>query len=320
MKKNIFIILVCSIIWGVNLTDAQESSLKVGIMDFTSADENRNDQKLVSSVLSAGMGRYSFISLVERSQLGSLIKEIELSETGLLDEKTIIRAGKVFGLQVIVDGSISKSGSISARAIYSETARVIATGAVASKNDLDTLAKMLASGIETYIARENLKKLRNDSPDISLNLWLEKKDGTKLAAAGQNGSAKIGTSVVFHFSSNMDGYITIVDIQPGGDIVVLYPNDFSGSNEINKNEQYAVPSADDGFEITVSEPAGEDTLVAFFTKKKVDWLDMKKLSGDGFKSIREGEKVMASRGFNVTATSLKKKEWESVEMTLQVGK
>ncbi len=103
-------------------------------------------------------------------------------------------------------------------------------------------------------------------------------------------------------------------------MVLLYPNDFSGSNEIKKNEQYAIPSPDDGFEITVSLPEGEDTLVAFFTKKKVDWLDMKKLSGEGFRSIRDGEKVMTSRGFNVTATALKRNDWESVEMTVNVGK
>jgi hypothetical protein len=131
---------------------------------------------------------------------------------------------------------------------------------------------------------------------------------------------RIGESVVFHFKSNRNGFLTIIDIQPNGDVVVLFPNDFSSSDGIKANTDYSIPSETDGFEITVTEPAGTDTIVAFFTLKKAAWLDRNKLGGEGFWSVKEGEKMEFSRGFNITATGLNKSEWESRALEIEVMK
>jgi hypothetical protein len=132
------------------------------------------------------------------------------------------------------------------------------------------------------------------------------------------GKLRIGEKVIFNFQANEDGFITIVDIQPGGDVVILFPNDFSGTNQIQANKLYSIPSLKDAFDIVVSEPAGMDTVAAFFTRKKVQWLDRKKLEGQGFWTVKKKEKLAMSRGFRVVSTSLGRDEWESRGIEIEV--
>ncbi len=61
-------------------------------------------------------------------------------------------------------------------------------------------------------------------------------------------------------------------------------------------------------------------MVAFFTEKKVDWLDRRKLSGEGFWTVKENEKYNLSRGFKITTTKLKRAEWESKVLEIDVIK
>ena len=292
----------------------QYSKIRVGIMpfyDYNKKNTAGSNSKIVLSELSDSFSKYRFINLVERSKMEELVKEIELGQTGLVDENTAARLGKVQGLQVMVVGTIN-SDRITARAIHMETQKVIKSYSVPDISSIEVLGKKIASGIEVFIARENLKSMRNDSPSIDFKFWI---DGTT-----DNREVKVGSKVEFKFKSNSDGFLTIVDIQPGGDVVILYPNDLHPSNKISAGMEYTIPSKEDGFEITVSEPAGLDTIVAFFTKTKVEWLDRNKLTGEGFWTVKENEKFALSRGFKITATKLRSADWESKTIEVMVVK
>jgi hypothetical protein len=295
---------------------AGSSRLRTGVMPFydTAAGNSKSGRsKEVLSSITTGLAEYRFINLMERAETDKLLKEIVLGQSGLIDEKTAAKAGRVHGLQLMITGTIS-GNRISARVIDIETQKII-TAASVGKNSKGLLADKLAAGIEVHLAREKLKSLRNESRKIDLEFWVEKPTGKKI---DKKGTAKIGEKVVFNFRSNMNGYLTIVDIQPGGDVVILFPNDMHPSNRVEAGRLYQIPSVDDTFEITVSEPAGADTLVAFFTVKKVKWLDRNKLTGKGFWSVREKEKLALTRGFQVTATGLKKDLWESRVVQINV--
>ncbi len=297
---------------------AESSRLRTGVMPFydTTAGNSRSKRsKEVLSDIISGLAGYRFIDLIERAETDKLIKEIVLGQSGLVDEKTAAKAGKVHGLQLMITGTISRN-RISARVIDIETQKII-TAASVEKAAGSLLADRLASGIEVHLAREKLKSLRNESREIDLKFWIENSSGKKIESRG---TTKIGEKVVFNFSSNRNGYLTIVDIQPGGDVVILFPNDMHPSNQIEAGRHYRIPSGNDTFEITVSKPAGTDTLVAFFTVNRVKWLDRDKLTGNGFWSVREKEKLALSRGFQVTATGLKKDLWESKVIDINVEK
>ena len=292
----------------------QEASISVGIIDFQSKDNAVSPSGEAVSALTSHLGKYKFINLVERSKIGSIMKEIELSQTGVLDENEAIKIGKISGVRVLIDGYVSGKGAY-ARAIYAETGKIIAVSAAA---DFRIMAKELARGIEVYLAKENIRNLRNESSDITTEFWAEV-SGRK-CGAGTEVKAQVGNTVSFHFKTDTDGYLTIIDIQPSGDIVLLYPNDFAPNNAVKAGVEYSIPSNDDTFDLTFTEPAGQDTLVAFFSKRKVDWLDKEKLSGDGFKTVLDGEKISAARSVAIQSRQLKKNEWESLVLTINVEK
>jgi len=300
---------------------AQYDSIRVGIAPFYDLEKKNEKSDLILSELSDELSKYRHIKLIDRSQIKTIVEEIQMEQAGLLDEATMVEIGNIPGLEVVVTGTLRKR-KITGRAVYLKTQRVIASTSVSTISEVDLLARKLASGIANFLTKENLKKLRNDSPNIHLEFWIERKPGAgakgiKITPA-TTGNMKIGESIVFHFRTDKKGYLTIVDIQPGGDVIILFPNDLSPDNKISPGKVYSIPSEEDGYEITVSEPAGRDTLVAFFTEKKVDWLDPKKLMGEGFKSVKEEEKLAMTRGFKITATKLKRSEWESAVLEVDV--
>jgi len=286
-------------------------TVRTGIAPFQISKKKKKTADAIVSEISSAFSKYKFIRLVDRSKMDALFQEVILKQQGIIDEETAVKEGKVLGLQILVVGVIHAQ-KISARAIHMQTQKVISAHTVSSLGHSRQLALYLLRGIETYLAREKLKKLRNDSPDIQLKFWVEA-NGKKV-----HKQTKIGRKAVFKFSSNRRGYLTIVDIQPGGNVVILFPNEFSNSSKIAAGKVYSVPGEDDEFEITVTEPSGVDTLVAFFTKKKVPWLDHKKLEGQGFWTVKNGMKLEMARGFAVTATKLKKKDWESKTIEVEV--
>ncbi len=319
--KYLKIVIIFFILFSTS--HAQYNQIRVGVMPFYDLDKSGTSGSRSQSVVSRlteTLFQYRFINLVERSMIKEMMKEAELGMSGIVNDATAVRLGKVHGLQLIITGTIEK-GRISARAVHMETQKVISSASVISISNIEKLGEKIASGIEVFLARENLKSLRNDSPGIDLVFWIERtgSGGDKITSSS-TGKLKIGNSVVFKFKVNRDGYLTIVDIQPGGDVVVLFPNDLHPSNKITSGKEYSIPSKDDGFEITVSEPAGRDTVVAYFTKQKVDWLDRKKLTGEGFWTVKKKQKFNMARGFKITATRLKRADWESRVIEIDVVK
>jgi hypothetical protein len=321
MDKKIVALLVISFLTVSVTNRAQHRTIRTGVMPFYDAATKNTKSKnanLILSELTESLSHYKFISMIERSRLKDLIREIELSQAGFIDDATAVKVGKVHGLQVMIVGTINRD-EVTARAIHMETQRVISSS-VTGLSTIKALGKKLASGIEVFLAKENLKSLRNDSPEIDLRFWVSSISRGKTFDIRPNkrGRIRIGEKVVFRFQSNQSGYLTIVDIQPGGDVVVLFPNDAHPSNRIESGRLYSIPSGQDAFEIVVSEPVGTDTLVAYFTKKRVDWLDRKKLTGEGFWTVKQNERLATARGFAVTATKLKRTEWESVIIEIAV--
>jgi hypothetical protein len=285
-------------------------------MPFLNEKGNDSRHDVVSGIIGA-MSKYKFISLVEQTEITKITDEIIKGQIGLVDENTAVQAGKIYGIQVMVVGTFDGS-TVTGRAVLVETGKIIAS-ASSGILSVDKLGNELAAGIESYLSRENFKKLRNDSPQINFDFWALKENGKKINADTYD-SLKIGTNITFKFRSDISGYCTIVDIQPGGDVVVLFPNESQPDNSIIAGKEYSVPSVDDSFRMTISEPAGTDTVVAYFTKNKVDWLSRKSLEGEGFWSVKEGEKYILSKGITVTATKLKASDWESREIEIKVSK
>jgi hypothetical protein len=242
-KRAASIILI-SVFFFTPGAQAQQASYSAGILPFYTGKEKSAKSDTIVSVLSGVFGKYRFIQLVDRSKMDSLLSEIELSQTGLLDDASIIKEGKVRGLQVIVTGTVDKD-KISARVIHVETQRVLAAVTGKTVNDLEQTGENFARSIEIFLNQENIRSLTNDNREMGFTLWLEKRSGSGTVKIKNGEEVPVGESVIFKFKSAVDGFLTIVDMQPGGDINVLYPNDFSKDNAVKGGVEYSIPSQDD---------------------------------------------------------------------------
>ncbi len=73
------------------------------------------------------------LELIERMQLIKVLEEQKLQLSGLVDEKSAVKAGKLFGVQYVVIGSIQKAGS----ALKADTRLIsVATGKIEAANDV----------------------------------------------------------------------------------------------------------------------------------------------------------------------------------------
>ena len=110
---------------------------KVAIIDFGDLDGNVAAlgqflaEELITQLFTISPGQFE---VVERRQLLKLEKELILSQTGFIEEKSIKKMGQVLGVDAIVTGSITDLGNtvkVNARLIGVESAKVFA---VASTN------------------------------------------------------------------------------------------------------------------------------------------------------------------------------------------
>ncbi len=75
--------------------------------------------------------KISDLKVVERDKVDFLLKEIELSAAGMIDQSTAVRVGKLLGAQIMVFGNItqldSKTAKMLVKAVKVETSEILAT-------------------------------------------------------------------------------------------------------------------------------------------------------------------------------------------------
>ena len=85
----------------------------------------------VRDIMSGTITQSQVFFLVDRETISERMKEMELSMTGMVDEKSIIQAGKQTGVSVFLTGSVSEvedQFQVTVRLIDSETGSVISQG------------------------------------------------------------------------------------------------------------------------------------------------------------------------------------------------
>ena len=102
----------------------------------------------------------------------------------------------------------------------------------------------------------------------------------RLVAASEQGvrlgiesgtSLPVGSSVDIVVESDQDGHLVLLDIDPTGRMVQIFPNRFSErsgvSDRIRAGQVLRIPGADGGFRFSVEPPIGEGMLLAVVTQQ-----------------------------------------------------
>ena len=128
------------------------------------------------------------------------------------------------------------------------------------KNYLDQLEKLVAA--------------KPHKTTFTVKAWTDKKE------------YEINEKIVFYVKAEKNGYLTMLDVGPNGNITVIFPNKYHRDNFVLAGVTYQVPSLNYGFEFDVQGPAGLERIKAIVTLNKVSLL---KLDLDkGFHSVKRG--------------------------------
>jgi TolB-like protein len=147
---------LCSkIIQSIETSLEHKGRPTVAIIELENLGRHARDNrigKIVSETLTTDFVRSGKFNVVEREQLSKVLKELQLNQTGLVDENSAKTIGKMLAADSILCGSVSEVGKffdINVRVIDVEKATITGAAVVEIKQD-DFLNNM-------SIARDRLK-------------------------------------------------------------------------------------------------------------------------------------------------------------------
>ena len=103
-----------------------------------SAEEAHLLEELLPELASGELLALGKIQLLERRQLGDILKEQKLGASDLADESTRLRLGRLLGARWMLFGHYIKFGAmwqIDLRVVNAETSQIIATGSVTGTHE-----------------------------------------------------------------------------------------------------------------------------------------------------------------------------------------
>ncbi|MCI5078656.1 caspase family protein [Oricola sp.] len=115
-----------------------------------------------------------------------------------------------------------------------------------------------------------------------------------------NQTPRIGENVAFCFTSDRDGFVSLYNRGTSGRIARIYP--FQGPNPayVRANTRHCVPGPDDGFNLTVSGPAGIESSALVWTATQEQH---PKVTDDPFALSRDISVVQTNQGGNAWQTA-----------------
>lgn len=96
--------------------------------------------------------------------------------------------------------------------------------------------------------------------NLSIDIWLNKAEGS---------TYYYGEDVAIYFQTDEDCYVVVYDIDPAGNVSMLYPADSESSCFVKGGEQYRIPDVYDDYRLEVTGPGGPEYIYAVATSKPI---------------------------------------------------
>jgi len=115
---------------------------------------------------------------------------------------------------------------------------------------------------------DHLSRRYGDSPDIEV--WTNK---------GYDATYYYGEDVAVYFRAERDCYVVVYDIDPSGNITVLFPSNYYNSPYVNGGEVYRIPDYYDDYTLEVNYRSGVDHIFAVASYRYLDAPDFMRYIG-----------------------------------------
>lgn len=231
------------IAWDMSLRSDFLKEKTVSVIPFGALNgEESKEGKAFASILVEELNNINKLRVYERDDdsVKHVLKELEMAETGLIDESTKKELGKLVNTDAVVVGWIGyvdNTLKINARMIYVETGRIIV-----SKN-----VNILGWNIDDT----------DKNADFNISVWMERK------------LYRIGDTVTINLKSSRDCYVTLLNVRSNGEIWELFPNIYNENNSIKANVTYTIPSNNDNFRLATVDPPGSEYIKAIASSIRI---------------------------------------------------
>ena len=126
----------------------QGEKIKIGIIEFQSLNEEAKKDilgKVFSEVLTTSFVNSEAFKIIEREQIEKVVKEFQLTQSGIIDTSSAKQIGKMVGADAILTGSVIKIGDdlrVDARIIDVESGIILTAEKTMGKADLKSIGTM----------------------------------------------------------------------------------------------------------------------------------------------------------------------------------
>jgi len=135
----------------------QREKIKIGVIEFQSLNEEAKKDilgKVFSEVLTTSFVNSEAFRMIEREQLEKVLKELQLTQTGIIDTAYAKQVGKMVGADAILTGTVIKFGDdlrVDARIIDVESGIILTAEKAMGKADLKSISSMADSMVQNLV-------------------------------------------------------------------------------------------------------------------------------------------------------------------------
>jgi TolB-like protein len=133
---------------GKTNTRRRGQKIKIGIIEFQSLNEEAKKDilgKVFSEVLTTSFVNSDAFKIIEREHIEKVVKELQLTQSGIVDPSSAKQIGKMVGADAILTGSVIKFGNdmrVDARIIEVESGIILTAEKAMGKSDLKSIGTM----------------------------------------------------------------------------------------------------------------------------------------------------------------------------------
>ena len=139
---------------------------KIAILEFQGLNEQAkkdNMGKMVTEIMTTSLVNSRAFNIIEREKLSKVLKEFQLSQTGLVDAASVKEIGKILGADAIVTGSVMMLRErlrMDARIIDVGTGAIVAAENTLGNVDIQSLGLMCDRIVDSIIIKYYEKSLK----------------------------------------------------------------------------------------------------------------------------------------------------------------
>jgi hypothetical protein len=122
---------------------------------------------------------------------------------------------------------------------------------------LAILAILLVTASAVY-AEEDSGIRRVSDPDV--DLWVNK---------GDDASYYYGDDIAVFFETNQDAYVIVYDIDPAGNVSLLFPENYDSDCFVRAGQVIRVPGSDSDYRLEVNGPSGREYIYAVASRNYI---------------------------------------------------